>query len=436
MRSVRRWHRARYNLRRMISVNLPALLEKNLSERDRDLLAHVRRMAEAERLRVYLVGGFVRDLLLGLTPDDFDFVVEGDAPVFARAVARLLGGDVTVHAPFGTATRFGPYGAAIDFATARAETYPRPAALPQVTPGASIAADLSRRDFTINAMALRVDGAHFGELLDLHGGQADVATRVVRVLHPGSFLDDPTRLFRAVRYEQRLGFHIAPDTLALIPGAWDSLAVLTGDRVRHEFELIFREPHAIQMLIRLDGLEILRHLHPALRWGERESARAGIIPALPFTRWQLTSLPESDALYFGLMLGAASPAEVTDALARLNTNGIVSRAVAEAVNLKIAWSRPSEAVAALDGLSELGAIAAYVLKEEYRSALNDYLVRWRFVRAETTGDDLIARGLTPGPRFKQILWKLRAAWLDGEVSDRAGERDLLRRLLAEDGINA
>ncbi|MBF8283358.1 MAG: hypothetical protein HW378_2273 [Anaerolineales bacterium] len=410
---------------------IPALLEKHLSASRRELLAHVRRIAEAGRLPVYLAGGFVRDLLLGLTPDDFDFVVEGDAPALARAVARELGGEVMAHAPFGTATWFVPGGAAIDFATARTETYPQPAALPVVTPSASIAADLHRRDFTINAMALRVDGAHFGELLDPHGGQSDLAARAVRVLHPGSFVDDPTRLFRAVRYEQRLGFTIASGTLALIPGAWDALAALTGDRVRHEFELIFREPHVVAMLARLAGLDILPYVHPALRWGEREAARAAIIPELPVADWRLASPLEPDALYFALMLGAASPVEVTGALTRLNTNGVVSRAVIEGIHLRVAWTRPSEAVAILGELSELGVVVAYVLHEGARAALNDYLARWRFVRAETIGDDLIARGLTPGPQFKRLLWELRAARLDGVITDIAGERELIQRWLTE-----
>ena len=410
---------------------IPALLEKHLSASRRELLAHVRRIAEAGRLPVYLVGGFVRDLLLGLTPDDFDFVVEGDAPALARAVARELGGEVMAHAPFGTATWFVPGGAAIDFATARTETYPQPAALPVVTPAASIAADLQRRDFTINAMALRVDGAHFGELLDPHGGQSDLVARAVRVLHPGSFVDDPTRLFRAVRYEQRLGFTIASGTLALIPGAWDALAALTGDRVRHEFELIFREPRVVAMLARLAGLELLPHVHPALRWGEREAARAAIIPELPVADWRLASPLEPDALYFALMLGAASPVEVTGALTRLNTHGVVSRAVIEGVHLRVAWTRPSEAVAILGQLSELGVVVAYVLHEGARAALSDYLARWRFVHAQTTGDDLIARGLTPGPQFKRLLWELRAARLDGVITDIAGERELIQRWLTE-----
>ncbi len=283
----------------------------------------------------------------------------------------------------------------------------------------------------LHAMALRVDGAHFGELLNPHGGQSDLAARVVRVLHPGSFVDDPTRLFRAARYEQRLGFSLAPETLALIPGAWEALAALTGDRVRREFELIFREPRAVAMLARLAGLEVLPCVHPALRWGEREAVRAAVIPDLPKSDWRLASPLEPDALYFALMLGAASPVEVTGALTRLNTNGGVSRAVVEGLHLRVAWTRPSEAVAILGELSELGVVVAYVLHEGARAALNDYLARWRFVRAETTGDDLIARGLTPGPQFKRLLWELRAARLDGVITDVAGEQELIRRWLTE-----
>ena len=419
-------------------IQTRVLLEKTLPPDHRQLLAEVSRAAQTDGLPVYLVGGFVRDLLLGLPPDDreaprwdFDFVVDGDAPRLARALARELGGEVVVHTPFKTATWTDPSGVAVDFATARTETYPQPAALPNVTP-APIADDLRRRDFTINALALRVDGEHFGELLDLHGGQADLTARVIRVLHPLSFQDDPTRLFRAARYEQRLGFTIAPETLALFPGAWASLAALTGDRVRREFELIFREPKATAMLARLDELEVLRHVHPALRWGPDESALAQSIYQLPITDWRITSSPEPEASYFALLLRGSNPAQTEAALTRLNVNRGTFQAVVEAVTLKRGWARASEATAALDSLSELGVIAAYVLHAEARPTLNDYLARWRFTKAETTGDDLIALGLTPGPDFKKILWSLRAARLDREVMDVRGERALLERLLKHD----
>ena len=428
-------HAQTHVLEGMNPADLQALVEKHLPAEPRRLLSQISRAAEAHALPVYLVGGFVRDLLLGRPADaraasrwDFDFVVDGDAPALARALARELGGEVVVHTPFKTATWTAPSGAATDFATARMETYPLPGALPVVAP-APIADDLRRRDFTVNAMALRVDGRRFGELLDPHGGQADLAARVIRVLHPLSFQDDPTRMFRAARYEQRLDFNIARETLALIPGAWDSLAALTGDRMRHEFALIFRETKASAMLTRLGELDILRRVHPSLHWGDKELARAEAIAQLPVADWRVAPSPEPDAFYFALMLGESDAAQVESALARLNVNREVFQAVAEAVALRAGWARASEATAALDQSSELGVMAAYVLYDEARANLHDYLAHWRFVRAETTGDDLIALGLTPGPGFKKILWSLRAARLDGEVADASGERALLTRLL-------
>jgi tRNA nucleotidyltransferase (CCA-adding enzyme) len=344
-----------------------------------------------------------------------------------------LGGDATVHPAFRTATWTDPTGLAVDLATARTETYARPAVLPEVKP-APLADDLRRRDFSINTLALRVDGEHLGELLDPHGGQADLAARVIRILHPLSFQDDPTRLFRAVRYEQRLNFHLAPDTLALFPGAWEALAAVTGDRVRHEFELIFREPQVAAILTRLAELGVLPRVHPALHWGASESAKASAIPQLSLADWRIASPPTLDAFFFSLLLGGASAPETFSALARLNVNKPVFQAVTEAVALQPAWPHPSEAVTALDGLSELGVIAAHVLHVEARPALDNYLARWRFIKAHTTGDDLIKSGLKPGPEFKKILWTLRAAWLDGEVNDDKGEKTLLARLLNTDKV--
>ncbi len=392
-------------------------------------LMQVRELAARLGLPLYLVGGFVRDLLLGQPPDDFDFVVEGDAPRLAQAAAREWGGEVQAHTPFGTATWTAPDGVSVDFASARTETYAYPAALPHVQIPATLQADLARRDFTINALALRLDGAHFGELIDPYHGQADLTAGRVRVLHPRSFQDDPARMFRAARYEQRLGFAITADTLALIPGAWEALAALTGDRARREFELIFREPNAVKMLARLNTLDVLTHVHPALAWDEAASAQAALIPTLPAADWRGPVPLEPDALCLALLLRRASPEAAAEALTRLNPNRSTEQAVLEALALHKNWSRPSEAVAALDKLSELGVIAAYVLRPEWQADLHAYLARWRFVRAETTGDDLIARGLTPGPRFKTLLWELRAARLDGAITDHAGEQAWLTHQL-------
>lgn len=407
--------------------NIAALIEKNLSPTRRDTLQRVSAAARQRQWSLYLVGGFVRDVLLGLAPDDFDLVVEGSAPQLARVLSQTEGGTLLVHAPFGTATWTPRHGEAVDLASARTETYERPAALPTVSLPASIDTDLGRRDFTINSLAVRLNGEHFGELLDPLGGQADLEARAVRVLQARSFVDDPTRLFRAVRYEQRLDFRIAETTLALVPGAWTSLAALSPDRLRHEFELIFREPRANAMLARLQALEILSHVQPALRWGSAAARRAEALAALPVADWKLAAPPEPDALYFTLLLAEAAPAEVGETLARLNLNRPISEAVQAAVHLRPTWTRPSEAVAVLDGLSELAIIAAYVLRGH--SDLSTYLARWRFVRAMTTGDDLIARGLQPGPEFKRMLWQLRAARLDGIVQTDTEELTLLNQLL-------
>ncbi len=415
-----------------------AWLERRLPPARRELLLRVGETAVRLGLPVYLVGGFVRDVLLGLEPNDFDLVVEGAASQLARALAREIGGEVTTHAPFGTAAWQVPEGWltppsaeageswAIDFATARTETYARPAALPEVQP-ADLNADLRRRDITINAMALRLGPG--SALCDPFHGRADLAARLIRVLHAGSFQDDPTRLFRAVRYEQRLGFCIEPDTLAWMGGAWEALDALSADRLRHEFELVFREPRAVAILDRLARLAILGHVHPALRWGEFQAAAAEEISRLPLAQWKLTAPLEPDALYLTLMLAEAAPAEVEAALALLNVNRLTADAVQAASALALAGEKPSQVTAQLDGWTEPALAAAYVRHAAWQGLIHRYLAQWRWVRPALTGADLIALGLTPGPLFKEILQAVRAARLDGQVTDAESERGLIHEML-------
>jgi tRNA nucleotidyltransferase (CCA-adding enzyme) len=426
----------------MVVPAVRAALEARLPP-DRLLrLRQVQSLAAELGLPVYLVGGFVRDLLLGRAPGDFDFVVASNqhsadpqaGPRLARALARAHGGEVTVHGAFGTATWFDPHGRPIDVATARTEAYPQPGALPQVTPAESIHADLGRRDFTINALAVRVDGDHLGELTDDYHGRADLEARVVRVLHPRSFVDDPTRIFRASRYAQRLGFDLAGDTQVLIPDALVVIGALSGERVRHELDLIFREGGAASILARLDSQGVLRAVHPALQWGVAETRRAAVLSELPAERWQLglTAARDHGRVYLALLLDGDAPGDLGRALARLDVTRDVQTDVTAALALKVgAWPpdvQPSEVVRQLDRLSEPAVVAAYVLREEARSILDRYLAEWRFVRPELTGDDLLALHLPPGPQYKRILWELRAGRLDGTLTDRAGELALVQAL--------
>ena len=227
----------------------------------------VRQWASEGEPRVYLVGGPVRDALLDAPLLDLDFAVEGDAVATARLLAKRLGGRLTVHSRFGTATIVSG-GDRIDLVTARQEVYPEPGQLPQVSPG-SIFDDLARRDFSINAMALSLSPAA-GGLIDPLGGLDDLEAGVIRALHPGSFVDDPTRILRAVRYEQRFGFRIDGATLAYMAEAVSGgyMDAVSGDRWRHELERILEEANPGPPLLRAAELGLLAGLHPALAASE------------------------------------------------------------------------------------------------------------------------------------------------------------------------
>ncbi|MGH8310122.1 MAG: CBS domain-containing protein, partial [Steroidobacteraceae bacterium] len=239
---------ARPTRRMEIAARLARSLDPALLALIRDIAATARQMNSS----LFFVGGIVRDLLLGQPLYDIDFVVEGDAVALARRLARERGGQVKSHSRFGTAkwilderapavpTPDGLGLHTLDFVTARTEFYTHPTALPQVEQS-SIKQDLHRRDFTINAMAACLDPDRFGELLDFYGGERDLRDGVIRVLHSISFVDDPTRMLRAARFEQRFGFRIDPRTQDLLSGALDLLDRVSGPRIWNEIELILRE---------------------------------------------------------------------------------------------------------------------------------------------------------------------------------------------------
>ncbi len=228
-------------------------------------MEHVTRYALEAGVPLYLAGGIVRDLLLEKPVQDIDLVVEGDAIRFARSLAKTHGGRVTVHPKFGTATwqlpleltGHGMTQNTLDFATARTEIYEQPGALP-VVQRSSLRSDLRRRDFTINAMAVQLGTDRAGEVIDPYGGVDDLQKGLVRVLHSKSFLDDPTRMFRAIRYSRRYEFALAQSTRRLFSGeALRILATLSGERLRHELELILDESGADLMLKDAESLHLL-----------------------------------------------------------------------------------------------------------------------------------------------------------------------------------
>jgi tRNA nucleotidyltransferase (CCA-adding enzyme) len=403
---------------------------------------------------VYFVGGLVRDLLLGLTSVDLDMVVEGDAITLVRRLRARFGGDVRSHDRFGTAKwmmtpavwrQVAPDAdldnvpATIDFVTARTEFYTRPTALPEVERG-SIKLDLHRRDFTINTLAIRLDGAHLGDLLDFYGGRRDLEQGLIRVLHSLSFIDDPTRILRAVRLEQRLGFAIETHTAELMTAALPLLDRVTGDRIRHEIELALREENPIPVMERLAETEVMAQLHPGLAWRPAMAEAFGRVPLLlADPLWQETLQGESPAfVYFALWLTPLSATVQDEVMSRLrvrkttrdDVNGL-EQLLRDLAALP-ADARPSQWAKVLrphPGRVLLAVLAALGPDAPASAAIQNFWRSWRFVRPVINGNDLLVMGIKPGPEIGRLLDRLLTARLDGEVRDEAAEGALLAKLL-------
>ncbi len=422
-------------------------LEQALPDAVLNLLRRVGRVAEEKGYALYVVGGFVRDLFLGLPNLDLDLVVEGDAIALAQDLAGQWGGRARSHRHFGTAkwileeARVEGEGLPrhLDFVTARTEFYKEPTALPTVE-FSSLRHDLYRRDFTINTLAIGLSGAHYGRLFDFYGGLRDLERGLVRVLHNLSFIEDPTRILRAVRLEQRLGFSIEQRTLNLLRDALEQglLERTTGERIRHELLLILEEEEPEHALARLDKLRILERLSPRLTWDDwlarrfprvREMGAAGQVGN--------TTLP---LLYLATLFYRLSSHEVEEAIARYHFRARSSRLLREMLQLRqevvpplcAPEPLPRSRIYRLLHPFSLRALRLLSLLEELpavEGAVSLYLEELRTVRTILRGDDLRALGLTPGPLYRQILDALLAGRLDGQVRTRADEESLLERLL-------
>jgi len=421
-----------------ISIFMTSDLERKLPPQQFNLLRNVADVAATLNLPLYLVGGFVRDLILGTPAIDFDLVVEGDAIPLAHAVASKYGGRVTAHVRFGTAQWFRPDPGhhPLDFVSTRSEIYKHPAALPTVSPGALLD-DLRRRDFTINTLALRLDGQHWGELHDELGGLDDLNLGLVRVLHTRSFMDDPTRIFRAVRYEQRYGFNFVSDTLSLIPPARYLIGSLSAERLRHELDLILDEEKAADMLPRLEQLDLLQWVHPALAWNARirRIFKKGSRLPLPGRINVLPSSADRSFLGWHFWLMDVGLVELESLERRLHFRATLFASLSAASALAAELSsleglRPSQWVARLEELPLSAVYAVYLAATDSkaRQDLYTYLENWRHVKPKTNGDDLMKRGFPPGPRYRQVLQRLRAAWLDEEIHSETEEQQLLDKL--------
>ena len=424
--------------------NLRHLLETQLPGQIKTLLHQVGDVADALQVDVYLVGGFVRDLLLRRENLDIDIVVGGDGIAFAEAFAAKVEGRVRTHEKFGTAVVILSDGFKIDVASARLEYYDRPAALPQIE-YASIRHDLYRRDFTINTLTLSLNCDSFGQMLDFFGGQRDIKEKAIRVLHNLSFIEDPTRLFRAVRFEQRLGFRIGRQTERLMRSAVQlkSVKKISGLRILHELEQILDEPRVVAALKRLDQFELLTFIDPELHFEQRTAhlfvaaERASSWFDLLYTgetyrRWLLYLFCLFDRLsppavervgnWMGMAAGDKEMLrhELPKAKQLLHTVNRQGHKSYEPKNSEIYFWFHGFSIEVLLYLMALSK------NERLRKWISLYVTDLRREKIMMTGDDLIALGYSPGRYFQQIFDTILQARLNGEVQTKQDEIDLLR----------
>jgi len=440
-----------------------ARLEAALSPALLTLIRDIALTAHKMGFGAYFVGGIVRDLLLGFPIGDIDMVIEGDAIALARRLAEERGGRVKSHARFGTAkwllaeselakadsnnerpstARGIP--ASIDFVTARTEFYSYPSALPQVE-RSSIKPDLHRRDFTINTLAICLDPQRWGELLDFYGGEQDLRNGVIRVLHSLSFVEDPTRMLRAARFEQRLNFHIEPRTLELLTHALDLLNRVSGDRLRHELMAIFKEAQPEATLLRLRQLGVLQQIYVMLtcdEWLAEKYTR--VRAALDGGLWPVSAKHSIAELrtfaYLALLCYRLDATALEAVITRLK---IPSRQAADLRQVALLKNtlpqlahrqKPSVLFHLLQDLEDPALFVGWIAAESRLAArqIRRYVRVLRHVRPVLDGRYIQrSLGIQPGPEIGRILNALRDALLDGEIHTREEQEAFVQELAAQ-----
>lgn len=411
-------------------ANIASTIEARLTPNQLAQLRTLSRVADGFRLRCWLVGGGVRDALLGLAVSDLDISAVGATAEFAAAAADALGGSVVSRSQFNT---FGISAGSgrMDIAMARRESYARPGALPRVSPG-MMSDDLARRDFSINAMAVSLASDSWGELLDPFDGQRDLGRKLVRALRPFSFMDDATRIFRAVRYSVRLGFATDAETERLMRRDAAHMGGISGARVRGELERMLGEERRVAMLAAANEYGVLRAVHPALE------LNADAVNALERAdAWDYADKP---LLMAGVMAYWAALERHAELAARLDMSALWGRVFADTARVKGEFGalgrdavKRSEIYRRLRGCHDaaVAACAVCVGDERIAGRLDLYRRELRDARALLNGDDLLALGVPQGPMVGAILAELLAARVDGAVGTRADEAAYARRRLAD-----
>jgi len=408
-----------------------------------DIIILASDLAKTEEIEVYLVGGFVRDLLLGVDNFDLDIVVERDGIGFAKKLADRLNASLIKHRAFGTATITTKDNFKIDIATCRREVYPESAALPIVKEG-NIEDDLFRRDYTINAMGCHIDFEKFGQIVDFYGGIKDLNQSCIRFLHEGSFTDDPTRIIRAVRFEQRLGFSLEPKTLSFIKKAKAKrmLEKVQKHRLRDEIILIFKENNPFKIIRRLDSIYNLTFvtkgisLHKDLNKIFSNLRKTGL--------WFQENFPQRRhpdvwLMYLIVFLSTLNRKSLNNFLKKYAfRKGETKRILSYDKEFKkIDKQLSKKSVTALklhkllDSLSYEVIIASYVVsrRQKTKQRIRDFFFEYHHKKITITGKDLLKLGVEPGPTFSDIFKAVFRAKINGRIHTHSEELEYAKKIM-------
>ncbi len=403
-----------------------------------DFLRLVGEEAKELNFSAYLVGGSVRDLLRGEANFDIDIVIEGDGIAFAHSLGKKIGAKIRVHQRFGTAVVITDH-LKFDIATARTEYYESPGALPKVEMS-SIKKDLYRRDFTINALAIKLNPDNFGQLIDFFGGLRDIREKTIRILHNLSFIEDPTRAFRAIRFSERFGFKISKHTLNLIKTAEkiNLFNKLSGSRLYDELNLLFLETEPLRAVKRLSEFDLLKFIHPGI--AAKETLEELFRAVQETISWFKIQFPDEDFnkshLFLMALIEGLKPQERDKALLRLSVPPMVrgemldgieqsKKALSKLYTIPLSEKNIYYTLYPLSLLAVLFTIAR-AQDKKYKKAVSLYLTTLRKIKPALTGKDLRAMGYKPGPVYNEILRKLLDMRLEGRLKNRAEEEEFVR----------
>ncbi len=421
--------------------NISSLLKERLPDHIFSLLATIGQVADSLKYTAFAVGGFVRDILLNQKNFDIDIVIEGDGIMFAKSLAASLDAKLRAHKKFRTAVVILGNGQKIDIATARMEYYQSPGALPTVEIG-SLKLDLYRRDFSINTLAIKLNPDRFGTLIDFFGGQKDLKHKVIRALHNLSFVEDPTRVFRAVRFEQRFGFKIAKLTSGLIENAvrMDFVKQLSGRRLFSELRLILEEEKPIKALRRLDQYNLLQVIHPKMSFPPALNRLVSSVDKV-LTWHKLLFLDDSCKRWVVYVLALERSFNENIArefCERLELNERYQKLFVNEKNradLCLKWLDSREGLQNSAIYKKLRPFCTEALlymmactaRDETRRSISKYFTMLRTTTTYLKGKDLKGLGIEPGPIYHKILDKLLDARLDHELNTRKDEVEFVGR---------